>query len=147
MKPLLAALTSIVLIFAPAADAAPRVPELVNPPAFGPHPVGIAGMSENAEVMVFSTSGQLAEADDDSSFDLYALEGGEVTSRHARRCTKRFRRVGRAIAANAVAGPNVVRFRPRRSFKPGAYRLRLTAIDARGSRPAERRASFALMRR
>jgi hypothetical protein len=65
-------------------------------------------------------------------------------SKRARRCTKRFQRIGKARKLNAVAGANRVKFKPGRGFKPGDYRLRLNARDAAGNKAAEKRANFKL---
>jgi hypothetical protein len=67
-------------------------------------------------------------------------------SRRARRCTKRFSRVGRPLAVEIKAGANSVRFKPGRGFKAGAHRLRLNATDAAGNKARELRANFTLVK-
>jgi len=67
-------------------------------------------------------------------------------SKRARRCTKRFQRVGKALTVNAKAGANSVKFKAGRGFKAGDYRLRLNASDAAGNKAAEKRANFKLVK-
>jgi hypothetical protein len=67
-------------------------------------------------------------------------------SRRARRCTKKFKRVGKPTTLDARAGANTVRFKPARGFKAGAHRLRLNAVDGAGNKSAERRADFTLVK-
>src|SRR5215217_3456658 len=68
-------------------------------------------------------------------------------SKRARRCTKTFKRVGKALRVNATAGANSVKFKPGRGFKPGSYRLRLNATDSAGNKAAEKRATFTLLKK
>jgi hypothetical protein len=68
-------------------------------------------------------------------------------SRRARRCTKTFKRVGKAVNVDVKDGANSVRFKPGRGFKAGAHRLRLNASDAAGNRARELRANFTLVKR
>ena len=67
-------------------------------------------------------------------------------SRRARRCTNAFKRVGKPLRVEAVAGANRVRFKPARGFKPGAHRLRLAAVDAAGNKAREQRENFTLLK-